>query len=466
MSYNPIVIPSKHIYGSPKLLTKNNVIRSVSAVEQKVELEKNNNFFSVDFMLYTSNTENPTYNLNDYTDYTMDNQVKPYESNGIVLYPQATDSNYKSYFIYIKETFKNELLSLYDNLSVDIEHEGTNEILNAGIKTFTYKANITSQNSTNNYKIEKYVSINAFENESFNIISAPPADRQLASVKDFNGYVKCGVVFDTDNITVCAIIKAYESSYSSLVGTTSYYRIQQKYILDFYIDNYKTKETTKTFGEQENIDILIESNELTQENTKISKLPYNYINAISYGVGASYNILVAEATYPVESDLTIQVTTNGGNHTLIIEQGAKLSNQIEIGLGENEVVNISITPKFDDKYYYDESFYYDDSNFVSIGEYIANNIIQNYTNGKKTMSLEAGYGDYYYADGTPYGGVAGKKMLLQVGDIVQPMRWDGSKDVPYSLDIHGNSRVFEITSAELNVGGAPKLYLELLEKTT
>lgn len=468
MAYNPIVIPSKHIYGNPKLYAKNNVINSVSAVEQNLELIKNYNFFSINFMLYTSNTEKPTYNINDYTNHTMDNQIKPYESNGIILYPEATDSNYKSYYIYLKETFKNELLSLYDKFSVDIEHEGTDEILNVGVKTFTYKSNITPDTSTNLYAIKKYDTVEDFENESFNITETAPSNGQISSVKNFNGYIKCGVIFNPEEITVCAIVKAYESSYTSLTQSTSYYRIQKNYILDFYIDNYDIKEITKTYNAQNDSDISIENNEMLQKDTTTTILPYNWIfNANDYEVGdLRYNLFAASA-FPVKSDLTVTIkSTLSNTYVFTISSGNNKSNETVEFKWYEFVTSIEVSPKSDDYYYYDESMLNNHSNRQSITTSIANNIIQNYTNGKKTMSLEAGYGDYYYADGTPYGGVAGKKMLLQVGDIVQPMRWDGSKDVPYSLDIYGNSRVYEITSAELNVGGAPKLYLELLEKTT
>lgn len=102
----------------------------------------------------------------------------------------------------------------------------------------------------------------------------------------------------------------------------------------------------------------------------------------------------------------------------------------------------------------------------TIGESISVDIIQNYQKGKKRISLKVGYGDYYYQDGTPYGGVAGAKKLLQVGDIVEPMRWKNGVDVPFAIKNDGSPVIFEITSAELDASGAPKLTLELLEKTS
>lgn len=103
---------------------------------------------------------------------------------------------------------------------------------------------------------------------------------------------------------------------------------------------------------------------------------------------------------------------------------------------------------------------------TKICEHISNNIIQNYQKGKKRISLKVGYGDYYYQDGTPYGGVAGAKKLLQVGDIVEPMQWKNGVDVPFAIKNDGSPVIFEITSAELDASGAPKLTLELLEKTS
>lgn len=102
----------------------------------------------------------------------------------------------------------------------------------------------------------------------------------------------------------------------------------------------------------------------------------------------------------------------------------------------------------------------------TIGESISVDIIENYQKGKKRISLKVGYGDYYYQDGTPYGGVAGAKKLLQVGDIVQPMQWKNGVDVPFAIKNDGSPVIFEITSAELDASGAPKLTLELLEKTS
>ena len=48
---------------------------------------------------------------------------------------------------------------------------------------------------------------------------------------------------------------------------------------------------------------------------------------------------------------------------------------------------------------------------LTIGESISVDIITNYQKGKKRISLKVGYGDYYYQDGTQYGGVAGAKKL-------------------------------------------------------
>lgn len=103
---------------------------------------------------------------------------------------------------------------------------------------------------------------------------------------------------------------------------------------------------------------------------------------------------------------------------------------------------------------------------LTIGESISVDIITNYQKGKKRISLKVGYGDYYYQDGTPYGGVAGAKKLLQVGDIVEPMQWKNGVDVPFAIKNDGSPVIFEITSAELDASGAPKLTLELLEKTS
>ena len=459
MAYNSIIIPSKHIYGKPKFTTPNNDINTVYVDESKFEL-----IFSQIYSA-TNVSSNRVYSATYYGEWFVDMAIRT---------RWELECTYNQFVINVKT----ENLIEYDTLESIIYINSSGNVSNVG----------NYQNQQINLQ---RMSLSSFDYTINNIPQTPPATSDILLIAKFcneqilskNGY-EIEIISPYEfNCTIKFLksIKTYmgEELQGSDLSWGEYSRQTTAY--NPQIDNLNIEINASCIaGEAESVpkqygtkpDVLtINSNELMLEETTTSKLAVNLIYYESPIKNISKRYLYIKSTYPVNSDLIVVMRTGitGSNyHTFTIEKNrTRSTNTDEINLLEVLYGIDSINIRKDEYYYYcAEGLSTDGIESVSLSNYIANNIIQNYTNGKKTMSLEAGYGDYYYADGTPYGGVAGKKMLLQVGDIVQPMRWDGSKDVPYSLDIYGNSRVFEITSAELNVGGAPKLYLELLEKTT
>lgn len=441
MEYNPIIIPSKHIYGQPKYSTTNNIINNI-----------------------------------DYEENKLSNEVSTYgEQKKVTLYTYSTDSGKEAYFGDVRYSGVTTYTEVYQDETIN-DFASTTEIIETDT-TFEYKTTVNfdlsnliiPENFLENLQISSdtvcrgkksiydnnYKLIGETEYGTDTYTQIQPVESGMNHLKITNARI--------DNNILYIDVYVFKSAKTPIIGSAI---LPLNYTLSLYGVNYRENFSKKTIGSK--ADLSIETNELIQLETKIPKLYYNKVTAHNnLSIGKRY--IYVTSIMPVETDLSIEVQTgiiSGNKYTLSIKKGEKISGRRYIGLSEVLSIITNITPNQDSVYYYNEEVAESESNNISIGEFICNDIINNYTNGKKRMNLEAGYGDYYYADGTPYGGVAGKKMLLQVGDIVQPMRWDGSKDVPYSLDIYGNSRVFEITSAELNVGGAPKLYLELLQKTT
>lgn len=364
MAYNPIVIPSKHIYGKPKFTTPNNDINTVY----------------VDENTYSEDIEE-VYNQSNVSSNTISHKNFYSEWSEIGLF----------------ERYRTHLECYYHTFTVDITSERNLQFdkFRPVIYINTHGSMSTEYNFENKEIQLQRMSLSSFD---YNIYNVPTVDTDLVTVQNFVN--------------------------QQIINKNGY-----------QLDIISANKATCTIIYLQYVIVWIDKEEL---------------------VGANWGntTLRATAIHPQIDRLDININCN---YSSLITNTKKYGTQKnDITLNSNELMQVDTTIIGTEA----------NNSTIKISEFIASKIINSYTNGKKTMSLEAGYGDYYYADGTPYGGVAGKKMLLQVGDIVQPMRWDGSKDVPYSLDIYGNSRVFEITSAELNVGGAPKLYLELLEKTT
>lgn len=442
MEYNPIIIPSKHIYGQPKYSTTNNIINNI-----------------------------------DYEENKLSNEVSTYgEQKKVTLYTYSTDSGKEAYFGDVRYSGVTTYTEVYQDETIN-DFASTTEIIETDT-TFEYKTTVNfdlsnliiPENFLENLQISSdtvcrgkksiydnnYKLIGETEYGTDTYTQIQPVESNMNHLKITNARI--------DNNILYIDVYVFKSAKTPIIGSTI---LPLNYTLSLYGVNYRENFSKKTIGSSK-ADLSIETNELIQSETKTTKFNYNKINIVN-ALYPNERRFYATTNLPVTSELTILAKSSKLDSapviTLTIPVGESKSNTIVIGLLDGVFsIFISVTPSKDNIY----TYYYDGNEleYLPIGKSIANNIINNYTNGKKRMNLEAGYGDYYYADGTPYGGVAGKKMLLQVGDIVQPMRWDGSKDVPYSLDIYGNSRVFEITSAELNVGGAPKLYLELLQKTT
>lgn len=369
-NYNPVIIPSKHIYGKPTINTLNNFINGIETTYNTFKTNDNNASFSFSINFpyeienYFRDLDEEALNQN-YSN--LKNKTLTWEEEGIFAFQYIS---FNTDVILDNDFMLNGLIVKTSN---DRDVNSTENI------KFTYIKEI--YNARNNNKNISNETINNLESIAENEpITFIPEDLKFYIIEDENDFD----LLEYKYWGKCALIRKGKNDFKLLckilIGFGYYpekYRMQ--YVcysrsIDFYPNNLTTAVETIGSGN----DFSISSNEFL-----------NNINTI---------------------------TANGEK--------------------------------------------------IEIQKYIANNIIENYKNGKKRISIQVGYGDYYYKDGTPYGGIENKKQLLKEGDIVQPMKWNGNKDIPLILKRDGSSAIFEITSAELNTQGAPKLFLELLEKTT
>lgn len=441
MNYNPIIIPSKHIYGQPTYNTYNNIINNVEWEENKL-----NNQVTV----YGDQKKVTLFTVTNYPDKkaTYMNGTTPIEFYGYSEFSSDYNNSEINDFAntttllgtapdqYFKTTVDFDLTNMIisENFLSDLQ-------LSFGLEFFAYKP-IYDDSGT---EVGQFL---YGTNYSSYIYDTKKTQRDYLKIE--NARIENNVLF-------LDIIVAYKLLTMPISYSVSLYGVNYK-------SNYYKKLTgTKT-------DIILEKNELLSADTKTSK--YNY-NPITYHneLGLNERKLYVTSKLPVASDITIRVSyysiSQEPNYIdLTINKGSNKSQTISISLLQIYGDISDITPKYDETYGYYYGFVWSDENVYSIGEIIANNIISNYNKGKKRINLKVGYGDYYYADGTPYGGTSGKKKLLQVGDLVQPMQYKNGKDVPFITKKDGSPMIFEITNAELDTNGAPKLSLQLLEKTT
>lgn len=367
-NYNPIIIPSKHIYGKPTINTLNNVINGIETTYETFKINDNNASFSFSIN-FSYNIENYFRDLDEEAlqqNYSnLQNKTISWEEEGIFAFQYIS---FNTDVILDNDFMLNGLIVKTSNdrdVNSETQHTYVKEIYNAQ----NNNANIIFPNTS--------ISDTKENADPFSLF---PEDLKFYIIDNENDFESLEYKYWGK----CALIRKNKTEFKMLckflIGIgyePEKYRMQ--YVcysrsIDFYPNNLTTAVETIGSGN----DFSISSNEFL-----------NNINTI---------------------------TANGEK--------------------------------------------------IEIQKYIANNIIENYKNGKKRISIQVGYGDYYYKDGTAYGGIENKKQILKEGDIVQPMKWNGNKDIPLILKRDGSSAIFEITSAELNTQGAPKLFLELLEKTT
>lgn len=427
-----IIIPSKHIYGEPTYNTSNNI---TSGVEWE---EKQNNY----------GFEN-IFNQ----EYVVAEKESTTDEEGV------TTTN----FIYKFDTYKNNDFYI-ENQNVknqDIIRSVGYIIFNCdkvidNTKLLDFKANIIydfdqilppTLGSFNQSKIivnGVYVISTDFENFKSNTNSESP---NVYYWYEFLGEKQIKFYFSVRH-------RAYFQHLMNITFNISAYLLN-------------TDSTTKRVGS--NTKISLETNELMADSTAYFSIPYNEIT-YNNSLGIGERLISVSSKLPTTSDVSVKISYYSGLEnpiysTVVIPKGQTKSNVISASLIQTFGKIEEILTKYDENYGYDYNYWYNTIG-IRIGQYISDNIILYYKNGKKRISIKVGYGDYYYDDGTPYGGIAGAKKLLQVGDIVQPMKWNNEQDVPFAIKKDGSPMLFEITSAELETSGAPKLFLQLLEKTS
>lgn len=100
-----------------------------------------------------------------------------------------------------------------------------------------------------------------------------------------------------------------------------------------------------------------------------------------------------------------------------------------------------------------------------IGTFLANKIINKWTNGKETAKLLVEYGEYYDTDGNLVKSVESndKSMIFKIGEVVRPYVNSVSGDTPMSKNIDGTPKDFLIIGVEPFYDGACWQRLTLLE---
>lgn len=95
---------------------------------------------------------------------------------------------------------------------------------------------------------------------------------------------------------------------------------------------------------------------------------------------------------------------------------------------------------------------------------IAENISEQYKNGRKVVSLTVFYGKYLDLDGNVvYNGTDGK--YITVDDICVPYTIRNGVEVPLLTDKNGNAIEFRVTKSTLNYDGSATVSLTMLENT-
>lgn len=103
---------------------------------------------------------------------------------------------------------------------------------------------------------------------------------------------------------------------------------------------------------------------------------------------------------------------------------------------------------------------------INSSEYLANNILNQYANGKETATLLCDISDYYDESGEKVIDTKTTKMSFRLHDEVIPYVFgaDG-KDKPMSKHQDGSAKVFEVVGSNIIYDGAVWQKLTLLEKT-
>jgi hypothetical protein len=99
-----------------------------------------------------------------------------------------------------------------------------------------------------------------------------------------------------------------------------------------------------------------------------------------------------------------------------------------------------------------------------LGDYVANQIIAEYANGKETATLLCSISNYYDENGNQVKFDDGEDMTFNIYDEVVPMVYDSSGiDVPMSATQYGQAKSFAVLGVEISYDGAVLQRLTLQE---
>lgn len=422
-----IIIPSINIYGEPKSSTNNNIINSVEFEEEQI-YKKTNEFFNISASI---NGQDSIYSSNYKNTFNENVEIVNYE----------------------KKTFGTELDHWFDvfkyfELSINLDKKTIYEDIDLGIST-----NYKSKNWDVIEQPSKDIIENNYLNETYSEI--PELKSYIGDVEDFESFVEltsdivtypsvCTLAFKT-NTKKSNSVTVFLRLYSAKTKGTYKERIFFNYNISLQGKVLDISTKNNYIGNEDKY--KIETNELMSNTT-------NYFQDYSEKVK-----LVVIDDKNIYFELKDGKPNTIGDINCVGKWGIVPDIFSEIKIGETR----SPTKSFSLPHTYEFIKAEIDKKQT---ELIANNIIENYSKGKKSIKMKVGYADYYYEDGTAYGGINGKKQILQFGEIVKPMKYKNGKDIPMSIKKDGSARIFEITSSEVSTKGAPYVNLQLIEKTT
>lgn len=248
-------------------------------------------------------------------------------------------------------------------------------------------------------------------------------------------------------------------SYTQEKTEKSQYQMPEKYSYTYegeYPDFSMVQSVTAT------VDLPIDE---SIRNPKISISEEKYILTFSVSCGyraanfgTEFKILTGENTYYVQGNYVeyipsqIEITVYGNTIGISLEDGTVTygSGTKPFSLDGNELLQDSAT-----------------TNGKLTTQHLADNILEQYKNGKETATLLCDIGEYYEEDGTKKIGIEMQdRMSFHEHDLVIPYVFgaDG-KDRPMSKYSNGEPKVFEVVSVKRFFDGAVWQELSLLEFT-
>lgn len=522
-----IKIPSKNIYeiNNPKIrdniidnvsveqtIVKPNNEYEVSVYNEKIEnLNINQSEFETDID-YSSSTQYSTFI--DVATYISANK---YTINGTIIIPKIKNNSFISKIYYGKN----------ENNENHIKHIVIYDIYRANSQIYVTPTQLPS--GTFNYEVEGYQETSSFEKieSSKHSISETLID-SVTAIND-KGYPyspissKSEITLVDDTNLGDIIINEYENyyiftytiyvggehrklsykgSYTSgsgdipskklLVGETYIYKpVQVEITLYGNTIGIDLTDGSVTYGSG-NKPFLLSGNELMQHKETIN---YANVKGFSYnGAGLTINgnennLLVVNGTCVVPSGTVGRYHINLGVVSLpkgkyilkgmpkAIGRSALILHNTKVGtIAESfyEPIEFSLEEQQDLTFYFVVSDGNIFNNFIiapeiiniNNSEYLANNILNQYANGKETATLLCDISDYYDESGEKVIDIKTNKMSFRLHDEVIPYVYgaDG-KDKPMSKKQDGSAKVFEVVGSNIIYDGAVWQELTLLEKT-